>query len=178
MESNNIWASTRNDIKFNFEGRHLTIIVDIHIKRDENYHVHTNCTAYNYYTKDKNGNTFIGNCWPNASSYPDVFNPLVREYLSEQYSFNNFPGTTDSVMIWNDMNEPSVFDGPEVTMPKDNIHYGGWEHRDVHNIYGHMQLKSTFEGLLRRGQYALRPFILTRSHFAGSQRYGGLSNMQ
>jgi alpha 1,3-glucosidase len=21
-------------------------------------------------------------------------------------------------------------------MPKDNIHYGGWEHRDVHNING------------------------------------------
>lgn len=21
-------------------------------------------------------------------------------------------------------------------MPKDNIHYGGWEHRDVHNIVG------------------------------------------
>ena len=21
-------------------------------------------------------------------------------------------------------------------MPKDNIHYGGWEHRDIHNING------------------------------------------
>lgn len=21
-------------------------------------------------------------------------------------------------------------------MPKDNIHYGGWEHRDVHNVNG------------------------------------------
>lgn len=34
------------------------------------------------------------------------------------------------------MNEPSVFNGPEVTMLKDAQHYGGWEHRDVHNIYG------------------------------------------
>jgi alpha 1,3-glucosidase len=32
--------------------------------------------------------------------------------------------------------QPSVFNGPEITMPKDNIHYGGWEHRDVHNING------------------------------------------
>ena len=24
--------------------------------------------------------------------------------------------------------------GPEITMPKDNIHHGGWEHRDIHNI--------------------------------------------
>lgn len=34
------------------------------------------------------------------------------------------------------MNEPSVFNGPEVTMLKDARHHGGWEHRDVHNIYG------------------------------------------
>lgn len=34
------------------------------------------------------------------------------------------------------MNEPSVFNGPEVTMLKDAVHYGGWENRDIHNIYG------------------------------------------
>ena len=34
------------------------------------------------------------------------------------------------------MNEPSVFSGPEITMHKDAKHFGGWEHRDVHNIYG------------------------------------------
>ena len=33
------------------------------------------------------------------------------------------------------MNEPSVFNGPEVTMHKDAMH-GAWEHRDVHNLYG------------------------------------------
>lgn len=36
------------------------------------------------------------------------------------------------------MNEPSVFNGPEVTMPKDCLHYDGYEHRDVHNLYGMM----------------------------------------
>jgi mannosyl-oligosaccharide alpha-1,3-glucosidase len=34
------------------------------------------------------------------------------------------------------MNEPSVFNGPEITMYKDARHFGGWEHRDVHNLYG------------------------------------------
>ena len=38
------------------------------------------------------------------------------------------------------MNEPSVFNGPEVTMHKDARHYQGWEHRDVHNIYGMLQV--------------------------------------
>lgn len=77
-------------------------------------------------------------------------------------------------MIWNDMNEPSVFNGPEVTMPKDNIHYGGFEHRHVHNLFGHMQLKATFDGLQRRVNNQERPFILSRSHFAGSQRYAAI----
>lgn len=38
------------------------------------------------------------------------------------------------------MNEPSVFSGPEITMHKDALHYGGFEHRDVHNIYGFLQV--------------------------------------
>lgn len=41
----------------------------------------------------------------------------------------------ENLDTWNDMNEPSVFNGPEVTMHKDAMH-GAWEHRDVHNIYG------------------------------------------
>lgn len=47
-------------------------------------------------------------------------------------------GTSLDVYTWNDMNEPSVFNGPEVTMPKDCLHYDGYEHRDVHNLYGMM----------------------------------------
>lgn len=38
------------------------------------------------------------------------------------------------------MNEPSVFDGPEQTVPKDAVHYGGWEHRELHNLYGFYQV--------------------------------------
>lgn len=41
-----------------------------------------------------------------------------------------------NLYTWNDMNEPSVFNGPEVTMHKDAMHQGGWEHRDIHNLYG------------------------------------------
>lgn len=47
-----------------------------------------------------------------------------------------YQGSMDNLFVWNDMNEPSVFNGPEVTMHKDAVHWGGWEHREVHNIYG------------------------------------------
>ena len=33
-----------------------------------------------------------------------------------------------------------MFNGPEITMHKDAKHYGDWEHRDVHNIYGMLQV--------------------------------------
>lgn len=50
------------------------------------------------------------------------------------------PGSTPSLYTWNDMNEPSVFNGPEVTMPKDCLHHGDVEHRDLHNMYGFYQV--------------------------------------
>ncbi|XP_055615481.1 neutral alpha-glucosidase AB [Toxorhynchites rutilus septentrionalis] len=155
-------------------GRHLTIIIDPHIKRDGNYFFHNDCTDRGYYVKNKDGNDYEGWCWPGAASYADFFNPEVRKYYADQYLLENFKESTKEVGIWNDMNEPSVFNGPEITMLKDNIHYGGWEHRDVHNLYGHMHILSTYEGLVRRGEGNLRPFILTRSHFAGSQRYAAV----
>lgn len=120
---------------------------------------------------------FIGWCWPGASSYPDLFDPVVRKYLADQYLLENFKTTTNDVFIWNDMNEPSVFNGPEITMPKDNVHnteMGTYEHRVVHNLYAHMQLISTFDGLYRRGEGKYRPFILSRGHFSGSQRYAAI----
>jgi alpha 1,3-glucosidase len=67
------------------------------------------------------------------------------------------------------MNEPSVFSGPEITMPKDNLHHGGVEHRDIHNQYGFYMTKATREGHLT-ARPDQRPFILSRSFFAGSQR--------
>ncbi|MCO5548214.1 hypothetical protein L7F22_001671 [Adiantum nelumboides] len=47
--------------------------------------------------------------------------------------------------FWLDMNEPAIFNGPEVTAPKDVRHHGGWEHRDVHNIYSVAYHNASFE---------------------------------
>ncbi|XP_015112799.1 neutral alpha-glucosidase AB [Diachasma alloeum] len=152
------------------KGRKLIVIIDPHIKRDSTYYVHNDATANNYYVKHADGKDYEGWCWPGASSYLDFFDPKVREYFGEQYSVEKFQGTTNDVYIWNDMNEPSVFNGPEITMPKDLIHYGGWEHRDVHNLNCMMYTQVTYDALYKRSGGTLRPFVLTRGHFAGSQR--------
>ena len=114
---------------------------------------------------------FLGWCWPGASYYPDFLKPEAREYFSEQYMLDNYKGSTLDLFTWNDMNEPSVFNGPEVTMPKDLMHVGNVEHREMHNIYGHLYVMGTHAGHLKRSNNELRPFILTRSAFAGTQRY-------
>ena len=155
-------------------GRKLVVIVDPHVKVDKKYHIYKDCQSKDLLVKDSKGKEFRGQCWPKTSAYSDFLNPEARSYYADQYKLENYNGSTLDMHIWNDMNEPSVFDGPEVTMPKDNLHYGGVEHRDMHNIYGHLYTMATHEGLLRRSNHTLRPFVLTRSAFAGTQRYSAL----
>ncbi|XP_026743419.1 neutral alpha-glucosidase AB-like isoform X1 [Trichoplusia ni] len=167
------------------KGRKLVVIVDPHVKREAGYFLHEDATELGYYVKDKDGKDYEGWCWPGSSSYLDFFDPAVSKYNSERYLFENFPGTSKDVHLWNDMNEPSVFNGPEITMPKDCRHYkppqdgndglaAFWEHRHVHNEYGLWNVRSTHEGMLQRVDNKYRPFILTRSAFSGTQRYGAV----
>ena len=60
------------------------------------------------------------------------------------------------------MNEPSIFNGPEITMQKDTIHYGGWEHRDVHNIGGMIYVRRSPLRLLQNTDLTFRSKILQR----------------
>lgn len=156
------------------KGRHMVTIVDPHVKRDESFQLHKLATEKGYYVKDASGNDYDGWCWPGSSSYLDMLNPEIRSWWSDRFSYNNYVGSTASLYIWNDMNEPSVFNGPEVTMPRDALHFGGIEHRELHNSYGYYFHMATSDGLLRRGDEKDRPFVLSRAFFAGSQRHGAV----
>ncbi|EGT43911.1 CBN-AAGR-4 protein [Caenorhabditis brenneri] len=152
------------------KGRKLVTIVDPHIKKDSKYYIYKEAKKNKLLVKDAKGSIYVGNCWPGDSTYIDFLNPEARSWWSEQFSFDKYKGTSNDVHIWNDMNEPSVFNGPEITMHKDAKHYDGFEHRDVHNVYGFYQHSSTFEGIKARSNKEVRPFVLSRSFFAGSQR--------
>ena len=65
-----------------------------------------------------------------------------------------------------------MFHGPEITMHKDALHHGDWEHRDVHNIYGFYQHMATNQGQIDRSGGRERPFVLSRAFFSGTQRHG------
>ena len=158
--------------------RRLVTIVDPHIKKQSGYYVYSEAEKNDYLTKKNDEKTnFEGWCWPGNSVYMDFINPKVREWWATLYDFNKYQYSSPYQMIWIDMNEPSVFNGPETTMPKDNIHRykdKTYEHREVHNIYGLTYHKATFDGLMKRTNGVDRPFILSRSFFAGSQKYGAV----
>lgn len=155
----------------------MVTIIDPHIKRDSNYYIHKEATSKGLYIKDKDGqNDFDGWCWPGASSYLDFTSDRVRSWWADQFAYDRYKGSTPSLFTWNDMNEPSVFNGPEVSMQKDLLNLNGEEHREWHNLYGMLFQRATMEGQVRRNkpEENVRPFVLSRAFFAGSQRYGAI----
>ncbi|XP_044304563.1 neutral alpha-glucosidase AB isoform X4 [Varanus komodoensis] len=154
--------------------RKMVSIVDPHIKVDSGYRVHNEIRSQGFYVKTKDGADYEGWCWPGSAGYPDFTNPEMRAWWSNMFSYDRYEGSMENLYTWNDMNEPSVFNGPEVTMHKDAVHQGGWEHRDVHNLYAFYVQMATALGQIQRSGGVERPFVLTRGFFAGSQRYGAV----
>ena len=100
----------------------------------------------------------------------------MREWWAGRFALDKYEGSTLDLFTWNDMNEPSVFNGPEVSMQKDCRNLAGVEHRYWHNLYGLYMQRATAEGLTLRDlpTQSLRPFVLSRAFWAGSQRYGAI----
>jgi len=123
----------------------MVTIIDPHIKKDGEYHVSKQGAELDVYIKNKDGSTdFDGWCWPGSSTWIDFYNPKARDWWASNFNYDKYVGSTKNLFTWNDMNEPSVFSGPEITIPKDVIHYGNVEHRNVHNLYGTMFVSSFF----------------------------------
>ena len=157
------------------DGRHMVTIVDPHIKRDDSYRVNSEAKQRDFFVKNHDGNgAYQGDCWPGSSSWIDFLNPSARDWWAGLYALDSYSGSTDRLGIWNDMNEPAIFRGPEETMAKDAKHFGNVEHRAIHNMYGYLNTMATYKGLSERTSDNLRPFILTRSFFAGSQKYAAV----
>ena len=156
--------------------RKLVAIIDPHIKKKDGYHVVDELTKKDLAVHNKDGQIYEGWCWPGSSHWVDCFNPAAIKWWISLFKYDAFKGSAKNLFIWNDMNEPSVFNGPETTMPKDNLHHGNWEHRDVHNINGMTFHNATYQAMLSRtkNEVPKRPFVLTRSFYSGSQRLGAM----
>lgn len=159
-------------------GRKMVVVVDPHVKKQDGFDIYQQALEKNLSVKKADKSTpHEGWCWTGSSIWIDFFSQAARKWWADLFKLDAWTDSTSSLFIWNDMNEPSVFDGPEISLPRDTVHEGGWENRDVHNVYSIQVHRATFDGLLNRqptGQALKRPFVLSRAFYAGSQRYGAI----
>lgn len=152
--------------------RKVIALVDPHLHVDYGYPVFDKAFNARYLIRTRTDSEYTGECWPGESAWVDFVHPWARVWWETLFEFEHYIGSTLSLYIWNDMNEPSVFNSPDHTCPRDLLHYHKYENREVHNLYGQLMISSTYGGLVKRDyDEDDRPFILTRSFFAGSQKY-------
>jgi alpha-glucosidase len=156
---------------------HVVGITDLHIADlpSAGYAPYDTGFAGGHFVRNPDGSVFVGTVWPGPSVFPDFTRQSTREWWGTLYS--NF--VSDGLAgFWNDMNEPSVFNTPDKTIPDDVQHHieeAGFQsrvasHREIHNVYGMENSRATYEGLQKISPN-LRPFVLTRATYAGGQRY-------
>ena len=152
----------------------LVVISDMHLAERMGYKPYDEGTAGDQFVKNPDGSVYVGKVWPGASVFPEFTLQRTRDWYGSLYKDFVQMGVRG---FWNDMNEPAVFRYPEKTMPLDTVHrvddVNGerkTDHREIHNVFGMEQVRATYDGV-RKLAPNLRPFILTRAGFAGSQRY-------
>jgi alpha-glucosidase len=153
------------------DGFHTILITDLHIKMEPGYAPYDSGTQADVFVKNPDGTPFLGVVWPGPCVFPDFTLTRVRDWWGNLYQQFVKMGAAG---FWNDMNEPSIFDRPEKTMPLDTVHRlddgTTLDHRAIHNVYGMENVRATFDGI-RKLQPGERPFVLTRAAFAGANRY-------
>jgi alpha-glucosidase len=151
---------------------HSIWMIDPGAKKQTGYFVYDQGTAGDFWVQNAIGSTYHGNVWPGSCAFPDFTMPETRNWWAGLYADFMATGADG---IWNDMNEPAVFNGPDGTMPENNIHRGGDGlpqdiHLRYHNVYGMLMVSATRDGILA-SKPDKRPFVLTRANFLGGQRY-------
>jgi alpha-glucosidase len=163
------------------QGFKTVTIVDPGVKYEPeaDYPVFDQGFEKDYFVRQANGQMFHGYVWPDKAVFPDFLRPEVREWWGNWQKNLTEMGVAG---IWNDMNEPAIDDRPfgdegnKITFPLD-APQGPFEerttHTEAHNLYGLGMAQASYEGLER-----LRPnersFVLTRSGFAGIQRWSSV----
>ncbi len=154
------------------QGFKAVAIVDPGVKDDPKFGVLKRGTAHRAFVKAPGGRRdFTGKVWPGKSRFPDFLNPRAQRWWAEEQAAFQRLGLAG---IWNDMNEPALFDTPNKTLPDDCVHgRGAAAHSTVHNLYGSAMAAASRQGALLAAPDT-RPFVLTRAGYAGVQRHAAV----
>lgn len=150
-------------------GFNLTLIVDPGVKEEKGYGVYDRGFKDNVFIKYPDSTNYTGEVWPGWCNFPDFTNPKTRNWWGieiKKYADEGVSG------LWNDMNEISTW-GQK--MP-DNVLFDYEGHKASHlqarNVYGLEMIRASYDGA--RASFGKRPFILSRSGYAGLQRYAAI----
>jgi alpha-glucosidase len=148
-------------------GIHTAVIVDPGIKVEKGYPVYDEAVQKKLFIRYPDGTNYTGQVWPGWCNFPDFTNPLTRKWWGKQFKVLVDSGVSG---FWNDMNEIATWGKEVPPIIQMNWEGKGQSYLRGKNVYGMQMARSTFEGTkkLMRGK---RPLVLTRSGYAGLQRY-------
>jgi alpha-glucosidase len=153
------------------QGVRLVTIIDAGVKKDTDYSFYQSGLKDDIFCRLPGGKVMSGLVWPGKSVFPDFTDPQARRVWGEQYGFLVSHGVDG---IWHDMNEPTSFVAwGDMTLPLSTRHEldgRPGDHRQAHNYYGLLMNRATYESLQHLSPEH-RPWIISRSGYAGLQRY-------
>jgi alpha-glucosidase len=158
------------------QGFHSVWMIDPGIKAEPGYSVYDSGTAANAWVQTSDGSVYKGEVWPGMCVFPDYTRKDTRSWWAGLYREFMATGIDG---VWNDMNEPAVFNVQTKTMPVENHHRadpdlgGPGPHARYHNVYGLLMVQATREGVMAANP-TKRPFVLSRANFIGGQRYAAM----
>jgi alpha-glucosidase len=147
-------------------GIHTTVIVDPGIKVEKGYGAYERGMKEDVFLKYADGQPYTGQVWPGWVHFPDFTGEKGRTWWRNEIKTFANDGVSG---LWNDMNEISTW-GQK--MPNNILYnYDGkiTTNQEGRNVFGMQMARSSYEGM--RAASNKRPFILTRSGYAGLQRY-------
>jgi alpha-glucosidase len=152
-------------------GVRLVTIVDPGVKVDAAYDIYREGLEGGLFCADETGRPVEGVVWPGRVVFPDFTDPGTRTWWAGHYRVLTDAGVAG---IWHDMNEPtsiSLLGDPSLPLStRHDLDGRGGDHGEGHNLYGLLMNRAGFDGL-RRSHPDRRPFIVSRSGWAGMQRW-------
>jgi alpha-glucosidase len=146
------------------QGFRVITIIDPGVKFEPGYAVFDAGVERDAFCRTEGGDHYIGQVWPGNTVFPDFVTEEARTWWGELNAAHVKSGLAG---IWNDMNEPATGTISPMAMRFD---HGRHPHERYRNQYALLMAMGTTAGL-REAMPELRTFVLSRSGFAGIQRY-------
>jgi alpha-glucosidase len=163
-------------------GFKVVTIVDPGLKAEKGYQPFDEGIERGFFLQHADGRVLEGYVWPGKCVFPDFFREEVREWWASLHDELLGRGVRG---IWNDMNEPTLksltpnlragfnllaqLKGPKT----EDVRAGGLPFKLVKNYYAVLEAEATWRAF-KRFRPGSRPFILSRSGWAGIQKYSAV----